>query len=217
MMKLRYGVVIFDLDGTLLDTLDDLADSVNFVLHENGFPIRTRDEIRRFVGNGVRLLVERALPENCSDQTREACFAQFVSHYTLHKQDKTRPYPEVLDLLASLRARGCRIGIVSNKYDAAVKALAEDFFPGLIDVAIGESPNVQKKPAPDSVFAALRALDADTDTAIYVGDSEVDIETARNCGIPCISVSWGFRSKDLLTSCGAEHVIDRPMELLSLL
>ena len=200
--------IIFDLDGTLLDTLQDLADSVNAALAANGFPMRTVDEVRRFVGNGVRRLMELAIPEGEKNPLFEQTLAQFKEHYAVHCMDKTAPYEGILPLLTELKERGYKLAVVSNKFDAAVKELNRQYFGELIPVAIGEKSTVRKKPAPDSVFAAIEALKSDTGSAIYVGDSEVDILTAKNAGIPCALVTWGFRDKAYLHENGGELFFD---------
>lgn len=195
--------VIFDLDGTLLNTLDDLADSVNAALRKNGLPERTTDEVRRFVGNGVLNLMRRAIPKGEDNPKFEQTYADFRAYYAQHCTDKTAPYPGIMALLAELSAQGYKLAVVSNKFDAAVKKLNEQYFAGLIPVAIGEKETVRKKPAPDSVFAAMEELQSDAAHSIYVGDSDVDIETAKNAGIPCISVTWGFRDRAFLQEHGA--------------
>lgn len=206
--------VIFDLDGTLLNTLQDLCNSTNAALAQFGYPIRTLDEVRRFVGNGVKLLMLRALgvekPEDCDNF--EEVFAAFRAHYALHSNDNTCAYPCVPELLHKLNVAGVPMAIVSNKLDAAVKQLNDIYFKDDISVAIGEneSAGVKKKPAPDTVYAALRELGVSAENAVYVGDSEVDIATAKNAGIPCISVTWGFRDRDWLIAHGAEILCDTP-------
>ena len=206
--------VIFDLDGTLLNTLQDLCNSTNATLAQFGYPIRTLDEVRRFVGNGVKLLMLRALgvekPEDCDNF--EEVFAAFRAHYALHSNDNTCAYPGVPELLHKLNVAGVPMAIVSNKLDAAVKQLNDIYFKDDISVAIGEneSAGVKKKPAPDTVYAALRELGVSAENAVYVGDSEVDIATAKNAGIPCISVTWGFRDRDWLIAHGAEILCDTP-------
>ena len=200
--------IIFDLDGTLLDTLQDLADSVNAALSANGFPMRTVDEVRRFVGNGVRRLMELAIEDGVHHPLFEKTLADFKAHYALHCMDKTAPYDGVLPLLESLNRRGYKLAVVSNKFDAAVKELNLQYFGDWIPVAIGEKATVRKKPAPDSVFAAIEALGSDISRSIYVGDSEVDILTAKNAGIPCALVTWGFRDRAYLIENGGELLFD---------
>ena len=206
---------IFDLDGTLLDTLDDLANSVNEALHDFEQPQRTREEVRRFVGNGIRLLIERSVPEGCPDDITNSVFEEFKNYYGIHCNDKTKPYDGIPELLRQLKSCDIPCAIVSNKADFAVKTLARDYFDGLCAVAIGERDGIRKKPSPDSVFEAMALLDAKK--PVYVGDSEVDIATAKAAGIPCISVSWGFRGKNELISAGAEVICESTAELLSAL
>ena len=211
-----YSTYIFDLDGTLLDTLTDLAASCNFALRTHGMPEHSIDDVRRFVGNGVRKLMERAIPDGDANPDFEATFATFREHYMVHSLDTTKPYPGIMDALAELKARGCRLAVVSNKMMAATVELCKYFFPETIEVAIGENEaeGIRKKPAPDTVFAALKQLGVSGDNAVYVGDSDVDLATARNSGLPCISVLWGFRDREFLLDHGATTFITSPKELL---
>lgn len=213
---MRYHTYIFDLDGTLLDTLTDLAASCNYALRTHGMPEHSIDDVRRFVGNGVRLLMERAVPGGAGHPDFEATFATFREHYMQHSLDTTRPYPGIPEVLAELKKRGCRLAVVSNKMMAATVELCHHFFPDAIEVAIGENEaaGIRKKPAPDTVFAALKELGAEKDGAVYVGDSDVDFKTSVNAGIPCISVLWGFRDRDFLIQHGAKTFISAPSELL---
>lgn len=221
-----FKVFIFDLDGTLLDTLNDLANSVNYALRQHGMPKHSIDDIRRFVGNGVRLLMERAVPDGADNPQFEAAFATFRQHYMQHSLDTTRPYEGVTEMLHQLKQRGCRLAVVSNKMMAATQELIAHFFPE-IEVAIGEheAAGIRKKPAPDTVYEALRQLGYPLTShaspltsinAVYVGDSEVDIQTARNSGLPCISVLWGFRSREFLIKYGGTTFVQHPHELLNL-
>lgn len=216
-MKHKRDTVIFDLDGTLLDTLDDLTASVNYCMKKYGGPIYDREEVRGKVGNGIYVLMEKSLPGGRNHPRYEDCMRDFPVHYKAHMTDRTRPYAGIPEMLAALRARGFRLAIVSNKFDAAVKGLNRDFFSDSIPVAIGESAGVQKKPAPDTVFAAMRELGAAPEECIYIGDSEVDIQTAANAGIPCISVTWGFKTEAFLKEHGAETVVSTPQALLKIL
>lgn len=211
-----YSTYIFDLDGTLLDTLTDLAASCNYALRTHGMPEHSIDDVRRFVGNGVRKLMERAIPDGDANPDFEATFATFREHYMVHSLDTTKPYPGIMDALAGLKARGCRLAVVSNKMMAATVELCKYFFPETIEVAIGENEaeGIRKKPAPDTVFAALKQLGVSGDNAVYVGDSDVDLATARNSGLPCISVLWGFRDREFLLDHGATTFITSPKELL---
>ena len=211
-----YSTYIFDLDGTLLDTLGDLAASVNYALRMHGMPEHTIDDVRHFVGNGVRLLMERAIPDGEQNPDFEATFATFRQHYMEHSLDTTRPYEGISDALKALKAQGCRLAVVSNKMMAATQELCQHFFPDTIEVAIGENEaaGIRKNPAPDTVYAALRMLNVEQKNAVYVGDSDVDVETAKNSGLPCISVLWGFRDKEFLIRHGAKTFISAPSELL---
>ena len=214
---MTYDTYIFDLDGTLLDTLSDLAAAVNYALRSHEMPEHSLDDVRRFVGNGVRKLMERAVPDGTENPDFDAAFATFRQYYMAHSLDTTRPYEGIPETLAALKARGCHLAVVSNKMMAATQELCQHFFP-------------RKKPAPDTVFAALNALNTQNalgspesnleeprqSSAVYVGDSDVDIETARHAGIPCISVLWGFRDRDFLIKHGAKTFISAPSELLSL-
>lgn len=211
-----YQAVIFDLDGTLLYTLEDLKDGVNHVMRNWGYPKRTLDEVRRFVGNGIHKLIERAVPEGLDEDTVERVFEEFKEYYTAHCEIKTRPYDGIMELLADLKKKGIKMAIVSNKNDAAVKELARDYFADYIEqeVAIGEREGIRKKPAPDSVFEAMRILGVEKKDAVYVGDSDVDRATAKNAGLDCISVTWGFRDEELLKSLEPEYLIAEPKEIL---
>ena len=195
--------ILFDLDGTLLDTLDDLLDATNYALAHHGYPPRTKPELRRFVGNGAMNQIRLSLPEGCSPEEVQAVLDTYKPYYTAHCQNKTAPYPGIPEALAELKAK-YPIAIVSNKPDAAVKALCADFFPGIY--SLGETPDCPRKPAPDMVYKAMAAIGADR--CIYVGDSEVDVITAGNAGVPCLSVLWGFRDKEDMEAVGAEHFCD---------
>ena len=205
--------VLFDLDGTLLDTLEDLYQSVNAALTACGFPERTRMEVRSFVGNGVRNLMVRSVPDGEENPKFEECFQKFREHYAAHLNDHTAPYAGIMELLAELKEKGIPTAVVSNKSDAAVKELCRETFGDLVPLAIGESERVKKKPAPDTVIEAAAGIGVPRKDCVYVGDSEVDLATAENAGIPCISVSWGFRDKELLESLGAKTLLDTVAEL----
>ncbi len=213
----QFDTVIFDLDGTLLDTLEDLTDAVNYALGAYHMPLRTIEEIRCFVGNGVRNLMLQAVPEGDKNPKFEEVFSLFKEYYGEHCNDKTGPYSGVMDLMAKLQEKGYVMGIVSNKIDSAVKELNSMYFADYIQVAIGECEGVQRKPAPDTVLAALQELGKKKETAIYIGDSEVDLATARNVGIPCISVLWGFRDKEFLEERGADTFAIEPSDVLRIL
>lgn len=214
---MKYKLIIFDLDGTILDTLDDLTSSVNYSLHKNGLPLRSRDEIRSFVGNGIRLLIERSVPENTSEQVIEKVFADFKLHYKLHSNDETKPYDGIEELLKRIRNKGIKTAVVSNKADFAVQDLVKIHFDGLFDFAVGEREGIERKPAPDSVFEAINLSGIPKEEAVYIGDSEVDVFTARNAGTDLIAVSWGFRDKDFLVNNGAVIIADSANELSCIL
>ena len=210
----EYDTYIFDLDGTLLATLNDLATSTNYALHTHSMPQRTLDEVRSFVGNEVRKLIERAVPKGTDTAEVEAVLKTFRLHYIDHSLDTTKPYPGIMDMLERLKRSNKRIAVVSNKFYAATQELCRHFFGGLVEVAIGEREGIRKKPAPDTVEEAFRQLGVGKGNAVYIGDSDVDIATARNSGIPCISVLWGFRDKDFLIEHGATVFVESPQELL---
>ena len=210
-----FDTYIFDLDGTLLSSLDDLAASTNYALRWAGMPERTTEEVRMFVGNGVKLLMERAIPDGLHNPRFEEVYAKFREHYLKHNLDRTHPYDGVLELLAELKRRGKKLAIVSNKFYAATQDLAHHFFADTIEVAIGERENIRKKPAPDTVLEALRQLGASKDGAVYIGDSDVDVMTAKNSGLPCISVLWGFRDKEFLIEHGATLFVKTPHDILA--
>lgn len=213
----KYDTVIFDLDGTLLNTLEDLADGVNDVLKKHGYPQRTLEEIRHFVGNGIRKLMERAVPDQVHGEAFEKLFEEFRSYYTEHCQVKTCAYDGVLPLLDKLCAEGYQMAIVSNKNHAAVCELNHIYFDKYIKTAIGQRDGVKPKPEPDTVYEALRKLEKMKESALYVGDSEVDFQTAQNAGIECVLVSWGFRTREELEDCAPKALIREPMELFELL
>ena len=210
----EFDTYIFDLDGTLLSTSDDLAARTNSALRWAGMPERTIEEIRMFVGNGVKLLMERAIPNGINNPKFEETYAKFREHYLEHNLDTTSPYDGIPELLRELKRRSKKLAIVSNKFYTATQDLAKHFFPDTIEVAIGEREAIRKKPAPDTVLEALRQLGASKEGAVYIGDSDVDIMTAKNCGLPCISVLWGFRDKDFLIQHGGTIFVNKPSEIL---
>ena len=213
---MKYKAIIFDLDGTLTDTLEDLFLSTNYALRYCGLPERRIDEIRHFVGNGVRKLIERAVPEGTERVLLERCFETFRAHYVIHCGDHTCLYPGIASLLTALHAKGYLMAVVSNKIQLSVTELALTVFHGVIDVAVGEQSGIPRKPAPDMVQAALAGLGVTASEAIYVGDSEVDLLTAAKAGLPCISVLWGFRSRDFLLAHGATVLAESPKDILEL-
>lgn len=209
----KYKTYIFDLDGTLLSTLADLAASTNYALRTHHMPERSLDEVRRFVGNGVKKLMERAIPDGLNNPLFEETFATFRQHYMQHNLDTTQPYPGIMQLLEQLKAEGKNIAVVSNKFYAATRELCRHFFGDLVPVAIGEREDIRKKPAPDTVIEALRELGVDKEGAVFIGDSDVDIMTAKNSGMPCVSVLWGFRDKEFLLEHGATTLISQPEDM----
>lgn len=210
----EYSTYIFDLDGTLLNTINDLAASTNYALRSVGLPEHTVEDVRRFVGNGVRKLMERAIENGDKNPLFEKAYSIFRQHYLEHGLDTTEPYAGIVDMLEELNRRGKNIAVVSNKFYAATQELVRHFFGEYVKVAIGERENIRKKPAPDTVVEALKLLGVDKENAVYIGDSEVDIQTARNVGIPCISVLWGFRDRSFLVENGAQTFIDAPSRLI---
>jgi phosphoglycolate phosphatase len=213
---MKYKLIIFDLDGTILDTLDDLAGSVNHALTGCGLPERSRDEVRRFTGNGIRNLVERSVPGGTPSDVTDRVFSEFKAYYKEHCADCTKPYDGIPELLHALKGNGCLTAVVSNKADFAVQTLCEDYFKNMFDAVVGEKTGVRKKPAPDTVDAVLSQLHVDRQEAVYIGDSEVDIETAKNASMDCISVDWGFRSHAELIAAGATKIVSSPGEILNI-
>ena len=209
-----FTAVLFDLDGTLLDTLDDLTASCNAALAAFGFPLRGREEVCRFVGHGADRLIRRAAPETATEADRAKVLEAFKNHYALHNGDRTRPYEGVPAMLDELRRLGCKLAIVSNKNDENVKKLAWEFFG--ISVAVGDQEGLPCKPAPDAVWKAMKALGTDAGHTLFVGDSDVDLQTARNAGLPCLAVTWGFRDQEELRAAGAAHFVHHPAEIVDI-
>lgn len=210
---MRYRLVVFDMDGTILDTLDDLTDTLNMSLAETGLPVRTKEEVRAFVGNGVGMLLQRAVPQDIPQEKRAELDAAFRRNYAVHCADKTRPYAGVPELISALREAGLKTAVVSNKVDFAVQALAKDYFDGLFDLAVGEREGVRRKPAPDSVNAVMSTLGVKRENTVYVGDSDVDADTARNADVAFIGVEWGFRPRETLVAHGAKITVKTAEEL----
>ncbi|MBQ7003870.1 MAG: HAD family hydrolase [Oscillospiraceae bacterium] len=210
---MNYKLAIFDLDGTILDTLEDLTDGVNYALSECGYPVRTIAEVRRFVGNGIRKLIERALPAGTPEAEIDRVHGIFSPYYKAHCDVKTKPYDGIPEMLQALRAAGMETAVLSNKGDFAVQPLIRHYFPDLFTLAFGERPGIPRKPAPDAVFEILERLGTDKADAVYIGDSNVDIETARNAGLSCICVDWGFRDRAQLIEDGAERIVSTPEAL----
>ncbi|MBR1456330.1 MAG: HAD family hydrolase [Oscillospiraceae bacterium] len=213
---MKYKAVLFDMDGTVLDTLTDLYDSVNHSLRHFGLPPASRETVRAGLGSGAEHLLRCCMPGQ-PEETLRAVLAHYLPWYDAHCRIETRPYEGVLPLMERLRAQGVRLAIISNKPDPAVQELAEAFFPGLLETAVGESAAVRRKPDPDAVLAAAARMGLPARACVYVGDSEVDLETARRAGMDCISVAWGFRDEDQLLAAGAAHVAHDCAELETLL
>lgn len=211
---MKYQLAIFDLDGTLLDTLEDLADSTNYIMRQFGYPGRTLTEVRAFVGNGIRKLLERSAPKGTSPEEIDRMFEPFKEYYGVHCADKTKPYDGIMELLHTLQKQEIKLAVVSNKADYAVKALCEQYFPGIFDETVGERTGIARKPAPDTVNEVLKNLQIDKSQTVYIGDSEVDVQTARNAGMDCIAVDWGFRDASVLKEAGAETIVSTPEAIL---
>ena len=212
-----YKLAVFDMDGTILDTLEDLKDSTNFALEKCGYPTRSYDEVRRFVGNGIRKLIERAVPKGLTVEQIDRVHEVFTEHYKVHCADKTKAYDGIKPLLEKLRASGVKTAVVSNKADYGVQELCKEYFDGLFDYAVGEREGIRRKPAPDAVNEALRVLGIDKSEAVYIGDSDVDFETAKNAELPCISVLWGFRDEEFLREKGATLFVRDPAEIYDII
>ncbi len=204
---MKHSLAIFDLDGTILYTLVDLKNSMNFTLKKFGFPERTLDEVRRFVGNGIKNLIIRAAPKGTDEKTIDEMFEVFNEHYAVHCNDNTKSYDGIGELLKKLKEQKVKTAVVSNKADYAVQTLVKKYFDGLFDYAVGEKQGVRKKPCPDSVNEVLRVLDTPKEAAVYIGDSEVDVATAKNAQMDCIAVDWGFRDRDVLINSGATLIV----------
>lgn len=213
---MKYMIAIFDLDGTILNTLEDLADSTNYALKTYGYPERTMDEVRQFVGNGIRKLMERAVPEGTPVEEIDRVHETFTAHYKVHCADKTRPYDGIMELLQNLKKDGCKLAVVSNKADYGVQELCKQYFDGVFDFAVGEREGIRKRPAPDSVNEVLKTLGCSRDRAVYIGDSDVDIQTAANAQLDHIIVEWGFRDIPFLISKGAKVLVEKPEEILEI-
>lgn len=213
---MKYKAIVFDLDGTLLNTLEDLKDAVNFALRQKKMPERSLEEIRNFVGNGIANLLKRSVPAGTGEQETAEALAIFREYYGAHCQDKTKPYDGIMELLAEIKKSGIRTAVVSNKADFAVKELIPFYFGDSIPVAMGENEaeGIPKKPAPDMVWKALEELGCSREEAVYIGDSDVDVQTAKNSGLDIIGVSWGFRGREFLEKQGADVIVDKPEEIL---
>lgn len=205
---MKYKLVIFDMDGTILNTIEDLADALNYALDKSGYPGHTIEEVKQYVGNGIPKLIERGVPAGTDMVSTNQVHKDFMEYYQVHCADKTRPYDGIIELIAMLREKGCLTAVVSNKADAAVQELCRQYFDGCFDYAVGDREGIRKKPAPDAVNEVLQHLQITKENAVYVGDSEVDIATARNAKLDSIIVSWGFREVPFLKEQGADRIVD---------
>ena len=210
---MKYKAVLFDMDGTVLDTLGDLAAAVNHTLREFSMPERSIAEVAAALSNGAAYLIAHTVPDGTSKELTDKVLAAYALYYDAHCDILTGPYDGIVPLMEKLRDKGVKLAVISNKQDTAVKPLAEKYFPGLLEIAVGESAEVRRKPNPDAVLAALRHIGVEREDAIYVGDTEVDLQTARNAGMECASVDWGFRTREQLVEIGAEHIFDTVQEL----
>lgn len=212
---MKYKLAIFDLDGTILETLEDLKNSVNFALANNNLPMRSLEDVKSFVGNGIRKLIERAVPNSCPDMLKECVFADFNEHYATHCKDTTKPYDGIVDMLRELKNISVKCAVVSNKSDSAVQPLCNHYYPGIFDIAVGVKEGIRPKPNPDSVRSVIEQLSVSKAETVYIGDSDVDVQTAKNVGVECIAVLWGFRDKDMLLLAGATKFAANAKELMS--
>ena len=211
---MKYKLAVFHMDGTILNTLEDLTDSTNYALGQYDMPERTIDEVRHFVGNGIRKLIERAVPKGTPVEVVDEVFKTFHGYYKDHCAIKTRPYDGIKEVILKLKDMGVHTAVVSNKADYAVKELCDDYFPGLFEFSVGDKEGQRRKPYPDSVIAVLDRFGTDKKDAVYIGDSEVDLQTARNSEMDVIMVGWGFRKEEYIMSLGAPFVIHSPEEIL---
>lgn len=211
---MQYELIIFDLDGTILNTLEDLHGSIQHALTLSSFPTRSLEEVRSFVGNGIRRLVERSVPDSCCSEESEQVYLDFMAHYRIHCADHTRPYEGITEVLRRLRSSGCQTAVVSNKADSAAGKLCQTYFPDLFDFVLGEREGLPGKPDPTPIHLVLKELGVSKEKAIYIGDSEVDIATAENAGIDAFYVDWGFRSAAWLKAHGADIILSSPLEIL---
>ena len=214
--RMKYEAYIFDMDGTILDTIEDLTVTTNYAMEKMGYPLHTVDEVKWFVGNGIINLIKRAVPEGTSDENIQKTFEVFMEHYREHCNDKTGPYPGIMELLSELKKAGKKLAVVSNKADVPVKILADEVFPGIFDIAIGEKEGINKKPARDMVDVAIEFLGCERKNAVYIGDTDVDYNTARNSELDCILVAWGFRGREFIEKYDAEYYVNSPEEILNI-
>lgn len=213
---MKYSTYIFDLDGTLLDTLLDLANAVNFAMRAKGYPERTTEEVRSFIGNGIKVLIKRSVPENTSEKDYAEALEIFTKYYLEHIADNTKPYDGITQVVETLRSNGCKVAVLSNKAHVAAQAVVKDFFGDIFDVVVGKMDEFPSKPEPDSLFYTIKTLGVKPEDCVYIGDSDVDVLTAHNAGLPCIGVTWGNRDEDVLVASGAEYIARTPNEILDI-
>ncbi len=213
---MKYKAVIFDMDGTILNTLEDLKNATNYSLRQFGMPERSLEEVRMFVGNGIRKLVERAVPAGTSEEKIAQVLDVFLEYYEIHSADNTSPYPGILELVEKLKKSGIKTAVSTNKADVPAQELGREYFNGIFDLIVGQQDGLKVKPAPDSVNKILSILDIQKKDAIYIGDSDVDVQTAKNSGLDFIGVSWGFRGREFLEKNGAKNIVDNANEILDL-
>ena len=213
---MKYKAVIFDMDGTILNTLEDLKNATNYSLRQFGMPERSLEEVRMFVGNGIRKLVERAVPAGTSEEKIAQILDVFLEYYEIHSADNTSPYPGILELVEKLKKSGIKTAVSTNKADVPAQELGREYFNGIFDLIVGQQDGLKVKPAPDSVNKILSILDIQKKDAIYIGDSDVDVQTAKNSGLDFIGVSWGFRGREFLEKNGAKNIVDNANEILDL-
>ena len=212
--KMRFSAYIFDLDGTLLDTLRDLANAVNYAMREKNYPERTTEEIRSFIGNGIRMLIKRAVPKDTSDKDYDETLAIFTQYYLAHIADFTKPYDGIIEVVKKIKADGCKVAVVSNKAHEAAQKVVKSFFGDMFDVVVGKMEKFPTKPAPDSVIYVMKSLGLEKDKCVYIGDSDVDVDTADNAGLLRIGVTWGNRDRCVLEEKGADFIADKPEDIL---
>ena len=213
---MKYKAYIFDLDGTLLDTLLDLANAVNFAMRSKGYPERTLTEVRSFIGNGIKVLIKRSVPECTGEGDYAEALEIFTKYYLEHIADYTKPYDGMIDVVKELQFRGCKVGVLSNKAHFAAQAVVKDFFGDIFDIVVGKMDEFPSKPEPDSLFYTMKELGVAPEDCVYIGDSDVDVLTAHNAGLPCIGVTWGNRDEDVLIASGAEYIANTPEEILNI-
>lgn len=213
---MKYTTYIFDLDGTLLDTLLDLANAVNFAMRSKGYPERTTGEVRSFIGNGIKVLIKRAVPDGTSSGDYAEALEIFTKYYLEHIADNTKPYDGMIDVVKTLKSNNCKVAVLSNKAHFAAQAVVKDFFGDIFDIVVGKMDEFPSKPEPDSLFYTIKNLGVEAEECVYIGDSDVDVLTAHNAGLPCIGVTWGNRDEDILVSSGAEYIANTPKEILDI-